>query len=362
MVNFELSLESNLNLTDAGSNLDKSEASYDEESEDSDHQLGAAVLDPVKQTDADKKDVTLPGISMKHKLSSEIDGSTLLHIYLTETNTICLLDIPSICVSSDQHDEATAVRAANAKYKELKILHQNNDNFISRTSQTYREPQKTKDVQATAQSFADAEVNTTQWGIFDAYNELSKPSSAGGQQQLFNVKDADLEGLEVHASLGSDKIRNTESHLGSRSIDRSISIFTPSEDEESERASAAGGGRSQLHSARLGGTQPGSARTKEEENYSSLNYEEHLIDSLNLMERAVVSNNYEKKLISYRNVVDCEEIELKRVQEITRLSIEKDLDIENNENEDKGNIIQEMYLNVQNQEMRKIILIQTPFH
>jgi dynein intermediate chain 4, axonemal len=60
---------------------------------------------------------------MKPRARAEIDGATLLHIILTETETICLIDIPSVCVSNESTEEATAVKAANAKYKEVQHTH-----------------------------------------------------------------------------------------------------------------------------------------------------------------------------------------------------------------------------------------------
>lgn len=51
---------------------------------------------------------------------------------LEETDTLCLIDIPSVCVSNDNLEEVIIVKAANAKYKEVskpcsaKILLSNN--------------------------------------------------------------------------------------------------------------------------------------------------------------------------------------------------------------------------------------------
>lgn len=79
-------------------------------------QVASALVKDETKVDAETK---LPGISMAPRAQVEIDGSTLLHIILTETDTFCLLDIPSICVSSELTEEATAVKANNAKYKEV---------------------------------------------------------------------------------------------------------------------------------------------------------------------------------------------------------------------------------------------------
>jgi hypothetical protein len=281
--------------------------------------------------------LTNKGISMKPKATVEIDSSALMHIMLTETDTLCLLDIPSVWVSGDQIDEATEVKAQNAKYKELKSLHQNNDNFVCRATQTYIEPQKSKDVQATAQSFADAEINTTQWGIYDAYEESK--SSAKTEDRMFQVKDTEM---EINVSLGSSKMHDTKSDVnGSNSL-----ASVAQSDEESSRSNIAistNGDASIANGERIGSTartfhQSTSKSTTEEDRRNLLSQlnQSHLQNSLDLMERAVVTNNYEKKIISYRNVHDCEEMETKRVRDIIREHADQNLDENNNDNEDKG--------------------------
>ena len=61
----------------------------------------------------------LPGISHRPKVQQEVDPNKLVHIQLTETETMTFIDIPSICVSNESVDEATLVKANNAKYKEV---------------------------------------------------------------------------------------------------------------------------------------------------------------------------------------------------------------------------------------------------
>lgn len=62
------------------------------------------------------------------------------------------------------------------------------------------------------------------------------------------------------------------------------------------------------------------------------------MESLNLMERAVVCNNYEKKIIAYRNVYDSELLEHKRVHELIRQTTEQNAEDANQfENEGMSN-------------------------
>jgi hypothetical protein len=62
------------------------------------------------------------------------------------------------------------------------------------------------------------------------------------------------------------------------------------------------------------------------------------MEKLSLMERAIIGNNYHKKMLSYRNVQDDGLIEQKRVSEILKQGLED----EENEDaqldfDDKGN-------------------------
>jgi hypothetical protein len=100
---------------------------------------------------------------------ADIDPNRLLHVKLSETDTITLLDFPSLSVSTENNDEYMAVKTANARYKDLKAGKQNNDNFVDRGMQTFNEPSKNKEVQAFAQKQSNAECMTNTWSIHDAY-------------------------------------------------------------------------------------------------------------------------------------------------------------------------------------------------
>ena len=153
---------------------DESSVTSDGESTDD---ITATVTHQALPTKSKTSQFELPGLSMAPRAPAEIDPLKLMHIHLTETSTVCLFDMPSICVSLEAGDETTLVKANNAKYKELKALHLNNDNFVSRGVQTFKEAQKSKDVQASNIKYANADCNTTQWGIYDAYHESTQKSN-----------------------------------------------------------------------------------------------------------------------------------------------------------------------------------------
>jgi hypothetical protein len=55
----------------------------------------------------------------KQKLGSDIDPNRILHLRLTETDTITLLDLTSLSVSNEATEEVAAIKTANARYKEV---------------------------------------------------------------------------------------------------------------------------------------------------------------------------------------------------------------------------------------------------
>jgi hypothetical protein len=93
-----------------------SQASVDED--DATTISGIAKTKPiVMPTNA----VELPGLSLVPKII-EYDPNALLHISLSESETMCLLNIPSTCVSLEAAEEAASVKAMNAKYREVFLL------------------------------------------------------------------------------------------------------------------------------------------------------------------------------------------------------------------------------------------------
>lgn len=94
-----------------------------------------------------------------------------MSIDLKETDTLFFLTIPSTSVSTEFAEESTFIKAQNAKYKELKSIIVNNDNYVSRSMQAIQTPVKSKEVQATGNKYVDAEVNVSQWAIYDAFTQ-----------------------------------------------------------------------------------------------------------------------------------------------------------------------------------------------
>ena len=109
---------------------------------------------------------TLPGLKEKLKVA---DPEMTIYMQIAESETKFMLTMPSISVSSDNIEESTFVKAQNAKYKELKAIIPNNDNYVSKGIQTYVDPKKHKEVLTFGNKMVHAEVNTTSWDIYDAF-------------------------------------------------------------------------------------------------------------------------------------------------------------------------------------------------
>lgn len=133
------------------------------------------------------------GLSTAAKIK-EADPTKYVSIDLKETETMFMLTIPSTTVSSEFAEESTFVKAQNAKYKELKSIIVNNDNYISKGVQALQNPVKSKEVQATGNKTVNAEVNVSQWAIYDAFAE---PEKSDSQEQ-----EGKKEVIDIEAKLG----------------------------------------------------------------------------------------------------------------------------------------------------------------
>ncbi|KAJ3057278.1 WD repeat-containing protein 78 [Rhizophlyctis rosea] len=268
---------------------------------------------------------------------TEADLIKPIHIHLTETDNILLFDVPSVSVTTESAQEADIVKAANARYKELLTTKANNENYVSRGMQTFNSPQKHKDIQATASKKTNAEAQVNEWSIYDAWH----PESKDEKDVDVNTKEADISSLDststtvtqtmtstgigpassIPASLATSshpsnqsRIASNASRLASRSELMSSMVGGASRSMFIEDGAGGGaGGAGDYLNAAQDGAEGGGPKEKDGEaiSLSSIN-KDHLRQSLLIMERAIVGNTYEKKLIEFRNIVDVGEEEEKR--------------------------------------------------
>ncbi|KAJ2995330.1 WD repeat-containing protein 78 [Globomyces sp. JEL0801] len=253
----------------------------------------------------------LPGLSLERK-QKEVDPSKIFQIVLQETETMFLLSLPSICVSSESIDESTIVKAQNAKYKE-----------------TFVNPNKNKDIQATSQKNVHAEVMVNQWAIYDAFNEQgTRPITSESDRP--KVGDTEFGTLEKAKSMMIDVIPE----------EVVASTFVPEPAYESvsdSRNSIGRGGRPSVTTASKTTVNPpqNNNPTTPSDNFVD---PKRLLGQLSLVERAVVGNNYMKKLISFRNVPDDGDNEEKRLLALERQANEQEESHELENDEKLGNM------------------------
>ncbi|XDV35788.1 hypothetical protein PO909_005670 [Leuciscus waleckii] len=95
--------------------------------------------------------------------------------YLTETETIWLLDIPSVSVSEDSEDAET-VKERNNAYTELCKNRQGNDKYVERSMQTFNGALKTKEVECDSIAMVDKAAMSTIWDMYDSFSNKSDAS------------------------------------------------------------------------------------------------------------------------------------------------------------------------------------------
>ena len=68
-----------------------------------------------------------PGQKKKQSFSKEgrgqvdSDPNQIIHVNLTETDTITLIDFPALNISNESSEEILNVKTANARYKEVAL-------------------------------------------------------------------------------------------------------------------------------------------------------------------------------------------------------------------------------------------------
>ncbi|TRY54611.1 hypothetical protein DNTS_001597, partial [Danionella cerebrum] len=92
--------------------------------------------------------------------------------YLTETETLWLLDIPSVSVSVDSED-AEPVKERNNAYTELCKHKLGNDMYVERSMQTFGGALKTKEVQCEGIAMVDKAVMSTTWDMYDSFCNIN---------------------------------------------------------------------------------------------------------------------------------------------------------------------------------------------
>ncbi|XP_051917432.1 dynein axonemal intermediate chain 4 isoform X1 [Hippocampus zosterae] len=117
----------------------------------------------------------------------EIPLDEVLSIYMTETDTIILLDLPSTCMS-EEAENAQATKESNTLYIELCNNRLGNDKYVERAMQTFVGAAKHKKVQSEKIVMHDQGTIATIWEIYDSFqNEAPKAEKANAVESMVDI-------------------------------------------------------------------------------------------------------------------------------------------------------------------------------
>ncbi|KAG7270594.1 hypothetical protein CRUP_011510 [Coryphaenoides rupestris] len=120
-----------------------------------------------------KRDVPVTHLVVQVKreeVKEQVDEDMLddvVDVYLTEMDTVTLLDMPGVSVSVDAED-AESVRERNLAYVELCKNRTGNDKYMERPTQTFNGVAKTKVIQTDKVHMVDAGTMATAWDMYDS--------------------------------------------------------------------------------------------------------------------------------------------------------------------------------------------------
>ncbi|XP_030429514.1 WD repeat-containing protein 78 isoform X3 [Gopherus evgoodei] len=232
------------------------------------------IVEPGSRRDTaiSLSDVQVRRDEIKEQLTKE-DIDKRVDIYLTETETIWLLDMPTVMMSVESED-AEKVQERNKDYIELCKNKVGNDRFVERMMQTLNGAPKTKEVQCEKILMEDKGIMATSWDLYDSFNALEPMLTSSVTERSSRP-----------TSVSSSKSNVTK--------DRERTMSTTSTDRESITSSSI----IDLESVIL-------ARIHEEEKDHSeaILKSEKFQQDLFFMERILMENVFQPKLAAYRQL------------------------------------------------------------
>lgn len=221
----------------------------------------------------------------------EGDLDKIVDITLEETETIWMLDIPTVCVALDS-EEADNIRIRNDLYKELCKSRAGNDLYAERGMNTFNQALKFKAIQTTKITFADQGVSCSNWELYDTYAAQEKESKGtdeddeeGTISRPSSPKDSAPGGPKPNVTVTDSEGKESAKDINSRGESRGTMS-----------SSVAG---SELFSSKetvFGSIQSDLIALEEERIMKS----EQLKKDLFIMERVINLNTYQPKQALYR--------------------------------------------------------------
>ncbi|NXK25343.1 WDR78 protein, partial [Arenaria interpres] len=159
-----------------------------------------------QDTTVTSSDVQVRPEEIKEELTEE-DLDRNVDLYLTETETIWMLDMPSVVVSAES-EEAGRILERNKIYADICKNRPGNDRFVEKMMQTINGAAKTKEVQCDQIIMEDKGVMATSWDLHDSFNVLEiKPTSKAEGTRATTRKSSKPHTTKEHhqtASVSSD--------------------------------------------------------------------------------------------------------------------------------------------------------------
>lgn len=214
------------------------------------------------------------------------DLEKIVDLTLTETETIWLLDMPGICVSTES-EEAPEIKKKNERYQELVKSRVGNDRFAERGMNTFNEPPKFKTIQTNRIVHNDIGIMATTWDMHDTYELLEKEAKAKEEKE-------DEEGTISRPS-SPQATGETGSEGGSAQVK---DVPTIREESRATMASSVAGSESIFASRETGVSSIPSELSAIEED--KILRSDSFKKDLFIMERVINLNTYQPKQALYR--------------------------------------------------------------
>ncbi|XP_071346282.1 dynein axonemal intermediate chain 4-like isoform X2 [Trachinotus anak] len=217
---------------------------------------------PINLPDVQGKRDTVKEQLTEEMLTQDID------IFISETVSISLLDIPSTLVSVDA-DDAEEIIARNNQYADVCRNRMGNDKYTDRSVQTLNGAAKNKQVQSDTVVMVDTGTTVTTW---DMYDTLCSPEQ-GDTVHRPEPEQVDYPEAAVDSSRGAERsmsVGSTASTASAASSLKEVEVFGSSLNAESD-----------LQLIMLSGK-----------------FQQCLL----VMERSILGNTFQPKLAAYRQL------------------------------------------------------------
>lgn len=213
----------------------------------------------------------LPKMEYKRKspVSLELSEAELnrpVHIQFTESDTIQIFELPCLLVNPEDPESAT-VSQSNQRYSEILHNHSSDNNSAERQTQTFNSALKCKDVQTVPLKPSSQTIQTYEWIIYDAMQAVVEHETTDIKEEITEFEVAETEG-----SMAS--VASQEESVGSKSTHETYSS------------------KNEL--------------VQKKENEVVLN-QKSVLESLRIMESAILESIYASELLDYRTIDKVEE-------------------------------------------------------